>query len=147
GYVVLHLKKALGNDAGTSAHIERTIHPKNADESGTHLNRELIQFPEGITNRTEAIQRQIENAGITRKIRKNQVKAIGVMLSGTSEDMKCIEDTGGLNDWCADSVDWLQKTFGADNVISAVLHRDETTPHIHATVVPMLPVKVPLSIA
>ncbi|KAA6342138.1 Plasmid recombination enzyme [termite gut metagenome] len=138
GYVVLHLKKASGNDAGTSAHIERTIHPKNADESRTHLNRELIGFPQSVKNRTEAIQHRIENAGITRKIGKNQVRAIGVMLSGTSEDMKRIEEAGGLNDWCADSVDWLEKTFGADNVVSAFLHRDETTPHIHATVVPIV---------
>ncbi|KAA6320271.1 Plasmid recombination enzyme, partial [termite gut metagenome] len=138
GYVVLHLKKALGNDAGTSAHIERTIHPKNADESRTHLNRELIGFPQSVKNRTEAIQHRIENAGIARKIGKNQVRAIGVMLSGTSEDMKRIEEAGSLNDWCADSVDWLKQTFGADNVVSAVLHRDETTPHIHATVVPIV---------
>ncbi|KAA6337229.1 Plasmid recombination enzyme [termite gut metagenome] len=138
GYVVLHLKKASDNDAGTSAHIERTIHPKNADESRTHLNRELIGFPQSVKNRTEAIQHRIENAGITRKIGKNQVRAIGVMLSGTSEDMKRIEDAGNLNDWCADNVDWLQKTFGADNVVSAVLHRDETTPHIHATIVPIV---------
>ncbi|KAA6343153.1 Plasmid recombination enzyme [termite gut metagenome] len=138
GYVVLHLKKALGNDAGTSAHIERTIHPKNADESRTHLNRELIGFPEKVKNRTEAIQHRIENAGITRKIGKNQVRAIGVMLSGSPEDMKHIEEAGHLNDWCADNVDWLKQTFGADNVVSAVLHRDETTPHIHATIVPIV---------
>ncbi|KAA6340297.1 Plasmid recombination enzyme [termite gut metagenome] len=138
GYVVLHLKKASGNDAGTSAHIERTIHPKNADESRTHLNRELIGFPQSVKNRTEAIQHRIENAGITRKIGKNQVRAIGVMLSGSPDDMKRIEEAGSLNDWCADSVDWLKQTFGADNVVSAVLHRDETTPHIHATVVPIV---------
>ncbi|KAA6339134.1 Plasmid recombination enzyme [termite gut metagenome] len=138
GYVVLHLKKASGNDAGTSAHIERAIHPKNADESRTHLNRELIGFPQSVKNRTEAIQHRIENAGITRKIGKNQVRAIGVMLSGSPDDMKRIEDAGGLNDWCADNVDWLQKTFGVDNVVSAVLHRDETTPHVHATVVPIV---------
>ncbi|KAA6318134.1 Plasmid recombination enzyme [termite gut metagenome] len=138
GYVVLHLKKALGNDAGTSAHIERTIHPKNADESRTHLNRELIEFPQSVKNRTEAIQHRIENAGITRKIGKNQVRAIGVMLSGSPDDMKRIEDAGNLNDWCADSVDWLEKTFGTENLVSAVLHRDETTPHIHATVVPIV---------
>ncbi|KAA6330783.1 hypothetical protein EZS27_020553 [termite gut metagenome] len=138
GYVVLHLKKALGNDAGTSAHIERTIHPKNADESHTHLNRELIGFLESVKNRIETIQRRIENAGITRKIGKNQVRAIGVMLSGTSEDMKRIEEAGNLNDWCVESVDWLQKTFGAENLVSTVLHRDETTPRIHATVVPIV---------
>ncbi|KAA6339347.1 Plasmid recombination enzyme [termite gut metagenome] len=138
GYVVLHLKKASGNDAGTSAHIERTIHPKNADESRTHLNRELIGFPQSVKNRTEAIQHRIENAGITRKIGKNQVRAIGVMLSGSPDDMKRIEEAGSLNDWCADSVDWLEKTFGAENLVSAVLHRDETTPHIHATIVPIV---------
>ncbi|KAA6336986.1 Plasmid recombination enzyme [termite gut metagenome] len=138
GYVVLHLKKASGNDAGTSAHIERTIHPKNADESRTHLNRELIEFSQSVKNRTEAIQHRIENAGITRKIGKNQVRAIGVMLSGSPDDMKRIEEAGNLNDWCAESVDWLEKTFGAENLVSAVLHRDETTPHIHATIVPIV---------
>ncbi|KAA6323342.1 hypothetical protein EZS27_027212, partial [termite gut metagenome] len=86
----------------------------------------------------EAIQHRIENAGITRKIEKNQVRAIGVMLSGSPDDMKRIEEAGHLNDWCAESVDWLQKTFGAENLVSAVLHRDESTPHIHATIVPIV---------
>lgn len=31
GYAVLHLEKAKGADSGMSAHIERTIQPKNAD--------------------------------------------------------------------------------------------------------------------
>ncbi|GHT30794.1 mobilization protein [Bacteroidia bacterium] len=138
GFVVLHLNKASGNDAGTSAHIERTIHPKNADEKRTHLNRELMEFPEGVANRTGAIQHRIDTAGITRKVGKNQVRAIRVMLSGTSEDMKRIEESGRLEDWCADNLDWLKKTFGADNLVSAVLHMDEKTPHIHATVVPVV---------
>jgi len=42
GYAVLHLEKAKGADSGMSAHIERTIQPKNADPTRTHLNRELI---------------------------------------------------------------------------------------------------------
>lgn len=42
GYAVLHVEKTSGTDAAMSAHIERTIKPKNADESRTHLNRELI---------------------------------------------------------------------------------------------------------
>ena len=47
GYAVLHMEKTGGTDAAMSAHIERTIHPKNADASRTHLNRELIKFPDG----------------------------------------------------------------------------------------------------
>ena len=70
GYAVLHLEKAKGADTGMSAHIERTIHPKNADESRTHLNKELIEFPDGIHSRSEAISHRINTAGITRKIGK-----------------------------------------------------------------------------
>jgi hypothetical protein len=138
GYAVLHINKASGNDAGTSAHIERTIDPANADKNRSYLNRELIDLPDGIANRTEAIQHRIETAGITRKISSNQVRALRFMLTGTSEDMKCIESSGKLDDWCRDNVDWLKKTFGIENLVSAVLHMDEKTPHIHATVVPIV---------
>lgn len=64
GYVVLHLEKTSGTDSAMSAHIERTIMPKNADPQRTHLNRELIEFPDGVTNRTEAIQHRLETAGL-----------------------------------------------------------------------------------
>ena len=90
GYAVLHLNKVSGNDSGMTAHIERTIDPKNADKSRTHLNRELIQFPNGVKNRTEAIQHRIETAGITRKISQNQVRAIRIMLSGSPEEMDSV---------------------------------------------------------
>lgn len=138
GYVVLHMSKAKGNDSRTTAHIERTINPKNADKSRTHLNRELIEFPDGITNRTQAIQHRIETAGIKRKITKDQVRVIRINLSGTHEDMKRIEAEGKLDEWCKDTVDWLKKTYGEKNVVSTVLHMDEKTPHIHASLVPIV---------
>lgn len=138
GYAVLHLEKAKGADSGMSAHIERTIQPKNADPKRTHLNRELIQFPEGVRNRTEAIQHRLNTAGLTHKIGKNQVQAIRIVLTGTHADMEQIEKNGRLDKWCQDNVDWLRKTYGADNVVSAVLHMDEETPHLHATIVPIV---------
>ena len=68
GYAVLHLEKAKGADGAMSTHIERTVHPKNADRTRTHLNRELVRFPEGVRNRTQAIAHRIETAGIKRKV-------------------------------------------------------------------------------
>ncbi|MCD8043777.1 MAG: plasmid recombination protein [Tannerellaceae bacterium] len=138
GYAVLHLKKASGNACAMSAHIERTVDPPNADPTRTYLNRELITFPEGVANRTEAINYRLENAGLTRKIGKNQVKAIIISLSGSREDMSRIEKEGKLGEWCDTNLQWLTDTFGKENVVSAVLHRDETSPHIHATVVPIV---------
>ena len=138
GYAVLHLEKAKGTDSGMSAHIERTIQPKNADPTRTHLNRELIQFPDGVRNRTAAIQHRLDTAGLRRKIGKNQVQTIRVVLTGTHADMEQIEQTGRLDEWCKDNIDWLRKTYGVENVVSAVLHMDEETPHIHATIVPIV---------
>lgn len=138
GFVVLHIQKPKGNDARTSAHIERTVDPANADQTRTCLNETLIDYPDGVENRTQAIQHRIENAGITRKIRNDQVRALQVMLSGTHEDMLRIQSAGKLDQWCRDNIEWLQDTFGKENVVSAVLHLDEKTPHIHATVVPIV---------
>ena len=137
-YAVLHFSKTTGTDAAMSAHIERTISPKNADPARTHLNRELLEFPENVQNRTQAIQHRLENAGLTRKIGKNQVRAIRIMLSGTHETMKQIESEGKLDLWCNDNLEWLKNTFGTKNIVSAVLHLDETTPHIHATITPIV---------
>lgn len=67
GFVVLHMEKAHGSDSGTTAHIERFIIPKNADPTRTHLNRKLVAYPDGIKDRSAAIQRRLEEAGLTRK--------------------------------------------------------------------------------
>lgn len=138
GYAVLHLENAKGTDSMMSAHIERTVHPKNADRTRTHLNRELVQFPEGVRNRTQAIAHRIETAGIRRKVSANQVKAIRILLTGSNKDMKQMEAEGRIEDWCNDSLKWIRETYGEQNLVSAVLHMDEKTPHIHATVIPIV---------
>ena len=140
-FTVLHLEKPGKDDKGgikLSAHIERSIHPSNADSTRTHLNKELIVFPEGVKNRTEAINHRIATAGIKRKIADNQCRFIAVMLSGSPEQMKKLEADGNIDAWCEDNLKWLRGTFGEQNLVSAVLHMDETTPHIHATIVPIV---------
>lgn len=134
----MHLEKAKGTDSRMSAHIERTVHPKNADRTRTHLNRELVQFPEGVRNRTQAIAQRIETAGIRRKVSANQVKAIRILLTGSNKDMKQMEAEGRIEDWCNDSLKWIRETYGEQNLVSTVLHMDEKTPHIHATVIPIV---------
>ena len=139
GYISIQFNKAKGSaDTGASDHIERKTIPKNADPTRTCLNRELVEFPDGVTNRTEAINHRIRTAGIKRKITPDQVRAIRIVLSGTHEDMMKVQDEGRLNEWCADNLQWLHRTFGRENTVSAVLHMDEHTPHIHATVVPIV---------
>ena len=138
GYISIQINKAKGSaDTGASDHIERKTMPKNADPARTHLNRELVEFPDGVADRTEAISHRIRTAGIKRKITPDQVRAIRIVLSGTHEDMIKVQEEGRLGEWCDDNLQWLHRTFGKENTVSAVLHMDEHTPHIHATVVPI----------
>ena len=143
-YAVCHLQRGSGNDSGMSCHIERRTAdgkvyiPDNADKMRTHLNRELIQFPDGVRNRTDAVQYRIDNAGLHRKVGKNQTKAIRIILTGTHEQMTKIEQQNRLEKWIDTNLKWLKDTFGEENVVSCVLHMDEKTPHLHATVVPIV---------
>ena len=139
GYFSLDIKKAKGtSDTTQSDHIERKIIPKNADPTRTHLNRVLVEYPDGVHGRDEAIAHRLNTAGIKRKITHDQVRVVRVVLSGTHEDMMDIQENGRLDEWCSDSIQWLQATFGKDNVVAAHLHMDEKTPHIHAAVVPIV---------
>ena len=138
GFVVLHMEKAHGSDSGATAHIERSIIPKNADPTRTHLNRRLIEYPDRVKDRSAAIQRRLEEAGLTRKVGSNQVRAIRINVSATHEDMERIQREGRLNEWCADNLRYFADTFGKENIVAAHLHMDEKTPHMHVTLVPIV---------
>lgn len=132
------MEKAHGSDSGTTAHIERFIILKNADPTRTHLNRKLIDYPDGVKDRSAAIERRLEEARLTRKIGNNQVRAIRINVSGTHEDMECIAREGKLDEWRADNIRYFAFMFGKENIVAAHLHRDEETPHIHITLVPIV---------
>ena len=138
GFVVLHMEKAHGSDSGTTAHIERSIIPRNADPTRSHLNRRLIEYPDGVKDRSAAIQRRLEEAGLTRKVGSNQVRAIHINVSATPEDMERIQREGRLDEWCTDNQQFFADTFGKENIVAAHLHMDEKTPHMHITLVPIV---------
>jgi hypothetical protein len=49
---------------------------------------------------------------------------------GQAEDVR-----GGK--WVESNLDFLKEKFGEKNVVSFTLHQDETTPHIHAVIIPI----------
>lgn len=69
------------------------------------------------------------------KIRKNAVMAVECLATASPEffnDKTKEEQQAFFND----SLKFIQDRFGADNVISAVVHNDESTPHLQALVIP-----------
>ena len=70
--------------------------------------------------------------------RSDAVLAYDIVLtfSGTGPDGWKPTDQV-LADWKQKNLQWLSDTFGQENIRVAVLHQDETTPHIQALVTPI----------
>lgn len=138
-YAVLHIMKSSGSCNAIARHIERSTQPDNAHPELRHLNRDdFIKYPDGVTNLGEAIQHRLDHAGLTRKIGKNQVLALNVLMSSDGDALRRLADEGKLDDWAESSIQWAKETFGEANVVGAHLHMDEQTPHLHVTVVPIV---------
>lgn len=147
-FAVLHYQKNSGSSSGAlGLHIMRgrvneqgewvPNIPMNADPARSHLNRQLVD-PDGSASLEHRVTTRIKDALGNRKVKDNQVRSVNVILSMSPDAASRIMQEGQLDDWCHSSLQWLQKTHGADNVVSAVLHMDEKTPHIHATLVPIV---------
>lgn len=112
------------------SHNYRTNSVPNADPAKTALNEELVVLKDGQTYQ-DAFEQRIKD--LLYAPRRDAVKGIGVLLAITG-DAKIVDE----EHWKKQNVRWLQDTFGKENVISVVLHKDETTPHIHAVVIPVV---------
>jgi hypothetical protein len=135
-FAVLHATKIKGSMGGLGAHIDRKHIPENAVAEKTPKNMELCQIKGSMK---EDIDERIKEGYKGKKaIRKDAVKGISLILSGSHERMKEIEsDPLTLMNWAKDNYQYLEKTFGRDNLVRCTLHMDEKTPHIHAVVVPI----------
>lgn len=136
-FAVLHVTKFAGSGSGgIGAHIDRKHTPKNADPARTELNREIIP-PRSSSMKKDIDERIQEGYTSTRKIRTDAVRAVGVILSGSHEQMKEVQKSGRLDEWCQANLKFAQDKFGKDNLVRFTLHMDEKTPHIHAVFTPI----------
>lgn len=67
------------------------------------------------------------------KERANGVKAVEIVLTFSPEAKKHIP----VRKWTEANITWLKKEFGSSAILNAQLHMDETTPHIHAIIIPV----------
>lgn len=121
--------KTAAQMKASANHNFRKEQPLNADPSKQHLNEELIKLD--THDYADAFKKKMAENNITP--RKDNVKELEIMMTFTKEDSGV-----DLDKWKEKSVGWVQDYFGKENVVSAVYHGDESSPHIHAIVVPIV---------
>lgn len=119
--------KTIGNIGGSLAHNYRERETKNADPS--KINENTHSLPD-----SESVKKAIVTR-LPEKRRSDAVLCIEYMISASPE-------WTGWNDerqkiFFDQSIQWLENRHAKNNVVATSIHRDETTPHLVAYVVPL----------
>lgn len=138
-FTVLRIQKlkTWGDIAGAGKHNQRERETPNADAARTSANQYLVGTP-GMDN-VAAVKQAIG----TQRIRKNAVLGVEMLLSASPAYFRPeIPEQAGTYDntrmqkWKEATMGWLNEQYG-NRIVSAILHVDEATPHIHALLVPL----------
>lgn len=133
-YAILRVQKLKKTDLHLhSAHVMRTQETFNADPELTKYNQILV----GSGTPQSSVEDYIKKHSL--KVRNSTtVHAVEMLLTASPQYFRAIGkkfDTAKTKAFADVCKKFLQDKYG-DRVVFSVLHLDETTPHIHATIVP-----------
>lgn len=139
-YAILRFAKYKGPEIGQiEAHNERKKEKyasnPDVDVSRSHLNYHLVQ-PER-KYRAEA-EKQIAKAGC--RTRKDSVRVVEALVTASPEFFKG-KKRAEIRTFFEEAVRFITKHQNKSTIISAVVHMDEKTPHMHLSFVPLTPDK------
>jgi len=134
-YAILRVAKlkTMGEIGALGQHNERTRETPNADAERLQENVRLAGTGDWMAD----AQRRLDDAPM---IRSDAVLGIEHVMTA-SRDFYAQGDeqerAARLAEWTERSMAWLRERYGDANIVAAVLHKDELTPHIQALVVPI----------
>lgn len=120
--------KTAGEIGGSLGHTYRMMDTPNADESLTHLNEHECSL--------EQVKQNIENR-LPDNIRKNGVRVVEYLITASPEWAGW--GTDAETEFFDNAKRWLKEKHGSENIAGLSIHRDETTPHMVAYIVPIDP--------
>lgn len=121
--------EAVGKELDRRAHT----YANDVDQSGRHVGYLCRAGDESPVPLEQAIERRMGELNTKRKIRDNQVRAMGFIVS--SNDALNEKDAREFLDR---SVQWFGARYGYENLLAAQIHLDEGTPHAHIWIAPVM---------
>ena len=137
GYAVVHMMKIKsGAVGGIQSHNNREHEPKtnpDVDMSRSEDNYDLIPCDNYKRSIKEKLSNLVESS---RAVRKDAVVVCNFIVTSDNETMNAL-GADRQRQFFQDSVKWFSDRYGADRVLNATVHMDETTPHLHIGVMPI----------
>lgn len=127
-------KCSLGQVSAAERHnLRKSANHSNPDidTSKSHLNKSLVSC----SSISKEVARQVEEiqASQKRKIRKDAPRALEYVVTASPEAFGKIDEKAFFEA----SLRFLKARHGDDRIVSAVVHLDESTPHMHVIAVPV----------
>jgi hypothetical protein len=116
-----------------SAHNTRERPPENADPE---RKKENEHFGGGKTKAGVLQQLERRLSKVDRKVRHDAVLVMDFVISASNE-WYAATTKKQQDDYHKKALEWVKTRYGAENVVQAVCHRDEKTPHLHIAVTPI----------
>ena len=135
-YAILRFAKYKGPEIGhIESHNERTKEKyasnPDVDTARSHLNFHLVTPQRKY--RAEA-EKQIAEAGC--RTRSDSVRVVEALVTASSEFFKG-KKKGEIKAYFQEALDFIREHQDPKTIISAVVHMDEKTPHMHLCFVPL----------
>lgn len=129
------------NTAGSLKNLEREQNRDNVnnrneliDKSRSHLNYELVPGSRDLTTKTlDLVEKSRENGS---RIQKNSVVDLSNIITLSKEDAAEMGEER-TREYFKSTVEYFQREFGTENVTSAIVHLDESNPHMHLHITPI----------
>ena len=121
--------EAVGKELDRRAHT----YANDVDQRGRHVGYLCRAGDESPVPLEQAIERRMGELNTKRKIRDNQVRAMGFIVS--SNDAL---DEKDAREFLDRSVQWFGARYGYENLLAAQIHLDEGTPHAHIWIAPVM---------
>lgn len=106
---------------------------KDIDWSRTHENIDLLQQQEKFRR---VVQSRIDELDLPRAIRKDATVMVQTMITSDNKFFDKMNKVEQIN-FFEKSYDFIKNRYGEKNMVSAIIHFDETTPHLHVNFVPV----------
>ena len=130
-------KMKSGNLQGIQRHNQRetTNHSnKDIDVSRSYLNEDLVHSE--LINYQRKVNEIIDSQRVsTRAVRKDAVLVAEWIITS---DTLFFENKMDTKEFFKDALNYFEERCGSQNVAYATVHYDETTPHMHLGIVPMI---------
>lgn len=131
-----HNKKAI---SGMQIHNQRERESQSnldIDKDKTKLNYDLVN--DEPINYHEKINERIDSLNLKRAVRKDAVLLSNFIITSDKDFFENQIDGEMREMFFEESVEWFKNRYGKENIIYGQVHLDESTPHMHIGVVPII---------